>query len=48
MTTARLPGLAAAAANLGYAASFLIVRPDNADAGGAAASAFLLADSGSP
>jgi hypothetical protein len=46
MTTARLPGLAAlavAAANLGYATSFLIVRPDNADAGGAAASAFLLA-----
>jgi hypothetical protein len=46
MTPARLPGLAAlavAAANLGYAASFLIVRPDNADAGGTAASAFLLA-----
>jgi hypothetical protein len=46
MTSARLPGLAAllvAAANLGYAASFLLVRPGNADAGGAVASAFLLA-----
>jgi hypothetical protein len=46
MTTARLPGLAAllvAAANLGYAVSFLLVRPDNPDTGGTAASAFLLA-----
>src|SRR5215475_8439652 len=46
MTTARLAGgsaLLVAATNLGYSASFLVVRPDNPDAGGTAASAFLLA-----
>ena len=32
-----------AVANLGYALSFLVVRPDNPDTGGTAASAFLLA-----
>ncbi len=32
-----------AVANLGYSASFLVVRPDNPDTGGTAASAFLLA-----
>jgi LPXTG-motif cell wall-anchored protein len=40
------PALAAmlvAVANLGYALSFLVVRPDNPDTGGTAASAFLLA-----
>jgi hypothetical protein len=35
--------LLVAATNLGYSISFLIVRPDNPDTGGAAASAFLLA-----
>ena len=35
--------LLAAATNLGYSLSFLVVRPDNPDAGGTAASAFLLA-----
>jgi hypothetical protein len=46
MTTARFAGgsaLLVAATNLGYSASFLVVRPDNPDAGGTAASAFLLA-----
>jgi hypothetical protein len=46
MSSARLAATSAflvAAANLGYAVSFLIVRPDNPDSGGAAASAFLLA-----
>jgi len=33
----------AAVANLGYATSFLVVRPDNPDEGGTLASAFLLA-----
>jgi hypothetical protein len=43
---ARLAGACAllvAAASLGYAVSFLIVRPESPDSGGAAASAFLLA-----
>ena len=35
--------LLAAAANLGYSISFLVVRPDNPDVAGTAASAFLLA-----
>ena len=35
--------LMAAVANLGYATSFLVVRPDNPDEGGTLASAFLLA-----
>ena len=35
--------LLVAATNLGYSLSFLVVRPDNPDAGGTAASAFLLA-----
>jgi hypothetical protein len=46
MNFPRLAGAAAllvAAANLAYAISFLVVRPDNPDAGGTAASAFLLA-----
>src|SRR5262245_3613148 len=46
MSSTRLAGASAllvAAANLGYAISFLLVRPANPDAGGAAASAFLLA-----
>jgi hypothetical protein len=34
--------LLVAATNLGYSLSFLVVRPDNPDAGGTAASAFLL------
>lgn len=45
-TFARVAGssaLAVAAPNLAYSISFLIVRPDNPDTGGAAASAFLLA-----
>jgi hypothetical protein len=46
MTFRRLAGISAllvAATNLGYSISFLVVRPDNPDAGGTAASAFLLA-----
>jgi hypothetical protein len=46
MSSTRLAGTSAflvAAANLAYASSFLIVRPDDPDSGGAAASAFLLA-----
>jgi hypothetical protein len=35
--------LLVAAMNLGYSASFLVVRPDDPDVGGTAASAFLLA-----
>ena len=45
-TFARVAGtsaLAVAATNLAYSISFLIVRPDNPDSGGSAASAFLLA-----
>jgi hypothetical protein len=45
-TFARVAGAGAllvAATNLGYSVSFLVVRPDNPDSGGAAASAFLLA-----
>jgi hypothetical protein len=40
---AGLAAFAVAVLQLGYAISFLIVRPDDADAGGTAASAFLLA-----
>jgi hypothetical protein len=46
MNFRRLAGTSAllvAATNLGYSLSFLVVRPDNPDAGGTAASAFLLA-----
>jgi hypothetical protein len=46
MNFRRLAGagaLLAAATNLGYSLSFLVVRPDNPDTGGALASAFLLA-----
>ncbi len=35
--------LPVAASNLGYATAFLVVRPDDPDAAGTAASAFLLA-----
>jgi hypothetical protein len=45
MNFRRLAGTSAllvAATNLGYSLSFLVVRPDNPDAGGALASAFLL------
>jgi hypothetical protein len=45
-TFARVAGtsaLAVAAANLAYSISFVIVRPDDPDTGGTAASAFLLA-----
>jgi hypothetical protein len=45
MNFRRLAGTSAllvAATNLGYSLSFLVVRPDNPDAGGTAASAFLL------
>jgi hypothetical protein len=41
--TAGAGALVVAGTNLGYSISFLIVRPDNPDSGGAAASAFLLA-----
>ena len=40
---AAVSAFAVAVLNLAYSVSFLIVRPDNPDAGGAAASAFLLA-----
>jgi hypothetical protein len=40
---AGISALLVAAANLGYATSFLLVRPANPDTGGTAASAFLLA-----
>src|SRR4051794_20355140 len=46
MNFPRLAGASAllvAATNLGYSASFLVVRPDDPDVGGTAASAFLLA-----
>lgn len=39
---AAISALLVAAANLAYSISFLIVRPDNPDSGGTAASAFLL------
>src|SRR3954452_17878290 len=46
MTPARLPrtcALLVALCNVAYAASFLVVRPDDPDVGGTAASALLLA-----
>jgi hypothetical protein len=42
MTIARMAALVAAL-NVAYATSFLIVRPDDPDTGGTAASALLLA-----